>query len=169
MLTNTDPPTKIFKKKNRNEKLSKPRFYIKYIGLAWFMQQLQKTSYTIIFIKTAYILKIILVGAHTSTNSFLSPLITQWYWKLSVTFVQVWRDDILLQFFFKAALSHSVLEVGQDSTISKLSTDSWQYTFWFVHRCCGIEFAIIFFKTKNPQMFHSFKIHRTHYLNLQEN
>lgn len=76
--------------------------------------------------------KIILEGAQTSNVSFLYPLITQWYWNFS-TGEQSWCNAIPLQFFLRAALSHSVLEVGQDFTISTLSTASWQYIFSLLH------------------------------------
>lgn len=70
--------------------------------------------------------KIILEGAQTSIVSFLYPLITQWYWNF-ITGPQFCFDAILLQFFLRAATSHSVFEVGQDFTTATLLTASWQY------------------------------------------
>lgn len=72
--------------------------------------------------------KIILEGAHTSTISFLNPLITQWYLNLS-TESHFCLDAILSQFFLRAAVFHPVFEVGQAVTISTLSTASLQYRF----------------------------------------
>lgn len=67
--------------------------------------------------------KIILVGAHTSTNLFLCPLMTQWYLNFS-TESQSWCGAIVLHFFLEAALSHSAFDVGQNSTLSTLLTAS---------------------------------------------
>lgn len=85
--------------------------------------------------------KIILAGAHTSTNLFLCPLMTQWYLNFS-TETQFWYGAILLQFFLVAALSHSVFVVGQNSTFSTLLTASWQYLSWFVINCCRNVFYV---------------------------
>lgn len=76
--------------------------------------------------------KIILVGAQTSSVTFLYPLITQWYWNFSAV-VQFCFDAILLQSFLRAASSHSALDFGQDSTISTLLTASRQYLFTPIH------------------------------------
>lgn len=69
---------------------------------------------------------IILEGAQTSTILSLCPFITQWYWNFS-TVEQFWCIAILLQFFFLAAVSHSIFEDGHDTTYSALSTASGQY------------------------------------------
>lgn len=58
------------------------------------------------FFINIYLPKIILFGAQTSTNLFLNPLITQWYWNLSAV-VHVCPAAILLQFFLWAAMSHA--------------------------------------------------------------
>lgn len=82
--------------------------------------------YEIIVLKT--VPNTILVGAHTSNNSLRRPLTTQWYWYFSIV-VQFCCDAILSQFFLRAATSHSVLEVGQESTTVTLATASWQYLY----------------------------------------
>lgn len=82
--------------------------------------------YEIIVLKT--VPNTILVGAHTSNNSLRRPLTTQWYWYFSIV-VQFCCDAILSQFFLRAATSHSVLEVGQESTTVTLATASWQYMY----------------------------------------
>lgn len=105
--------------------------------------------YELIVLKT--VPNIILVGAHTSNNSLRRPLTTQWYWYFS-TVVQFCFDAMLPQFVLRAATSHAILEVGQESTTVTLSTASWQYLFRLVHSCCRKWFEITFLscKTKSP-------------------
>lgn len=67
--------------------------------------------------------KIILEGAQTSSVPFLRPFITQWYLNFS-TGAQFCCDAILLQFFLRAAISHSVFDVGHDATNAALVTAS---------------------------------------------
>lgn len=82
--------------------------------------------------------KISLKGAQTSNVLFLYPFITQWYTNFS-TDEQFCCNAILLQSFLKAALSHSVLEAGHDSTIFKVSTASLQYLLSPLHSCMLIK------------------------------
>lgn len=85
-------------------------------------------THWIFYIWKKALLKINRVGAQTSINLFLYASITQWYWNFS-TAEQFCRTAIPLQFLFLAAMSHSNLEIGQDVTVSTLSTASWQYLF----------------------------------------
>lgn len=80
--------------------------------------------------------KIIRSGAHTSTSLFLSPLITQWYLNL-LKDTQFWRCANSPQFILRAALSHSVFEVGQVVTIRILLTASGQNLFWLLINYCN--------------------------------
>lgn len=111
----------------------------------------EKKTYKIIKLNVNTVPKIILVGAHTSNNLFLRPLTTQWYWNFS-TVEQFCVDAILPQFFLRAAASHSVLEVGQESTTLTLSTASWQYLFWLVHHCCRKLIEILSWKNISPNI-----------------
>lgn len=70
--------------------------------------------------------KIFLDGAHTSNVSFPKPFITQWNLNFS-TGAHFCCGAILLQFFLRAAVSHSIFEVGHDPTSATLATASWQY------------------------------------------
>lgn len=82
--------------------------------------------------------KINLEGAQTSNNLFLYPFITQWYTNFS-TVEQFCCNAILLQPLFKAAVAHSVLEVGHDSTFFTVSTASLQYLLSLLHTCMLIK------------------------------
>lgn len=73
-------------------------------------------------------------GAQTSNVSFPYPLITQWYTNSS-GFVQVCLAAVSVQFFLTAALSHSFLDIGQNETLSTVSTASGQNA--PLDSCCG--------------------------------
>lgn len=75
-----------------------------------------------------------LVGAQTSTVSFLYELMTQWYLNLS-GFVQVCCNAKISQFFFLAARSHSSLEVGHAPTAFLLFRDCKQGACCVVYHC----------------------------------
>lgn len=76
--------------------------------------------------KTLIVLpKINLWVAHTSNVAFAYSLITQWYSILLV--IQLCFRAFSRHFFLLAALSHSILVVGQNGTNSALSTAvKWQ-------------------------------------------
>lgn len=73
--------------------------------------------------------KIILTAAQTSKNLFLRALMRQWYsgcFSSIVQFLLSASAASLLQFFLRAAMSHSTFDVGHDSTTSALLTASIQ-------------------------------------------
>lgn len=76
--------------------------------------------------------KIIFPTAQTSNNLFLRALMRQWYSGCFLFIIQFFLSASaasLLQFFLRAAMSHSFLDVGHDSTTSTLLTASIQSSF----------------------------------------
>lgn len=83
--------------------------------------------------------KIILLSAQTSNNLFLSELRTQWNsgrFSFNVQFFVFATAVCLLQFFIRAAMSHSSLDVGQDVTTLTSLTASWQSWLTLNGNCC---------------------------------
>lgn len=84
--------------------------------------------YTIEFI-IGHLPKIIFPAAQTSSNLFLRALMRQWYsgcFSFIIQFFLSASAASLLQFFLRAAMSHSFFDVGHDSTTSMLITASIQ-------------------------------------------
>lgn len=76
--------------------------------------------------------KIIFPTAQTSNNLFLRALMRQWYSGCFSFIMQSFLSSSaasLLQFFLRAAMSHSTFDVGHDSTTSALLTASIQSSF----------------------------------------
>lgn len=73
--------------------------------------------------------KIVFPGAQTSNNLSLRALMRQWYSGCFSFIIQFFLSPSaasLLQFFLRAAMSHSCFDVGHDSTTSALLTASIQ-------------------------------------------
>lgn len=76
--------------------------------------------------------KIVFATTQTSKNLFLNGLIRQWYSGFFPSTVHCFPSvsaASLLQFFFRAAMSHSSFDVGHESTSSALLTASLQSSF----------------------------------------
>lgn len=76
--------------------------------------------------------KIIFPATQTSNNLFLRALLRQWYsgcFSFIIQFFHSASAASLLQFFLRAAMSHSFFDVGHDSTTSALLTASKQSSF----------------------------------------
>lgn len=76
--------------------------------------------------------KIIFPATQTSNNLVLRALMRQWYsgcFSFITQFVLSASAASLLQFFLRAAMSHSFFDVGHDSTTSALLTAPIQSSF----------------------------------------
>lgn len=99
--------------------------------------------------------KINFPAAQTSKNLFLRALMRQWYsgcFSFVMQFFLSASAAILLQFFLRAAMSHSFFDVGHDSTTSTLLTASIQSSFaplgnYFKKFKTDIMFACPFFES----------------------